>query len=53
LTGHLIAWAAASIRSGAQKAAGAVGPVEAFGLEACVAELSRAGLEISDLDGYR
>ncbi len=53
LTGHLIAWAAASLRSGAQKSAGAVGPVEAFGLEECAAELSRAGLAISDLDGYR
>ena len=51
LTGHLIAWGAARLRAGEQKSAGALGPVEAFGLEACEAELSQAGLTISDLDG--
>jgi short subunit dehydrogenase-like uncharacterized protein len=50
LTGHLLAWGAASLRAGAHKSAGAVGPVEAFGLEACVAELSRAGLVLHDQD---
>jgi short subunit dehydrogenase-like uncharacterized protein len=50
LTGNLLAWGAASLRAGAQKSAGAVGPVEAFGLEECVAELSREGLVLNDLD---
>jgi hypothetical protein len=50
LTGDLLAWGAASLRAGAQKSAGAVGPVEAFGLEACVAELSREGLVLSEVD---
>ncbi len=49
LTGHMIAWGAASLRAGAQKAAGAVGPVEAFGLDKCEAELSRAGLVLSEM----
>ncbi|MGO9341699.1 MAG: saccharopine dehydrogenase family protein [Acidimicrobiales bacterium] len=49
LTGHMIAWGASSLRAGAQKAAGAVGPVEAFGLEQCGAELSRAGLALSEM----
>ncbi len=50
LTGQLLAWGAASLRAGLQKSAGAVGPVEAFGLDACVAEFSRSGLVLSDLD---
>jgi hypothetical protein len=49
LTGHMIAWGAALLRAGAQRAAGAVGPVEAFGLERCEAELSRAGLVLSEM----
>jgi short subunit dehydrogenase-like uncharacterized protein len=49
LTGHMIAWGAASLRAGAQRAAGAVGPVEAFGLDRCEAELSRAGLILSEM----
>ena len=40
LTGNLLAWGAASLRAGAHKSAGAIGPVEAFGLEECVSELS-------------
>ena len=50
LTGNLLAWGAASLRAGTHKSAGAVGPVEAFGLDECVAELSREGLVLSDLD---
>jgi short subunit dehydrogenase-like uncharacterized protein len=49
LTGRTLAWGAASIRAGEQKAAGAVGPVEAFGLEECLAALSKAGLDAEDL----
>jgi short subunit dehydrogenase-like uncharacterized protein len=49
LTGKLLAWGAAAVRAGAQKASGAVGAVEAFGLDECLAALSSAGLEALDL----
>ena len=49
-TGQVLAWGAARLRAGAQKAAGAVGPVEAFGLDECVSELSREGIVLSDVE---
>jgi hypothetical protein len=49
LTGRTLAWGAALIRAGEQKAAGAVGPVEAFGLDECLGALSKAGLDAEDL----
>ncbi|MFZ0668202.1 MAG: saccharopine dehydrogenase NADP-binding domain-containing protein [Acidimicrobiales bacterium] len=49
LTGKTIAWGAASLRAGRQRATGAVGPVEAFGLDVCLSELSSIGLEAHDL----
>jgi short subunit dehydrogenase-like uncharacterized protein len=49
LTGRTLAWGAAAIRAGEQKAAGARGPVEAFGLDESLAALSKAGLEAEDL----
>jgi short subunit dehydrogenase-like uncharacterized protein len=50
LSGRTLAWGAASLRAGRQLASGAVGPVEAFGIDECVAALSRAGLNAEDLD---
>jgi short subunit dehydrogenase-like uncharacterized protein len=49
LTGKTIAWGAASLRAGRQRTAGAVGPVEAFGLAECLSTLSSIGLEAHDL----
>ena len=49
LSGRTLAWGAASLREGKQLAAGAIGPVEAFGLDACVAALAAAGLDATDL----
>lgn len=51
LTGKLLAWGAASLRAGRQKAFGAQGPVGAFGLDECVAAFESFGLTISDLSG--
>jgi short subunit dehydrogenase-like uncharacterized protein len=50
LSGRTLAWGAASLRAGRQLAAGALGPVEAFGLDECVAALSDAGLSATDLE---
>jgi short subunit dehydrogenase-like uncharacterized protein len=50
LTGRTLAWGAASLRAGRQLVAGAVGPVEAFGLDECLAALAQAGLVASDLN---
>lgn len=44
LTGRLLAWGAKSLLAGDQRAAGAVGPVEAFGLAACRTALTSFGL---------
>jgi len=49
LTGRTLAWGAAALKAGRQLASGAVGPVEAFGLEACLEALSSAGLDATDL----
>jgi short subunit dehydrogenase-like uncharacterized protein len=50
LSGRTLAWGAESLRAGRQLAAGALGPVEAFGLDECVAALSDAGLSATDLE---
>jgi short subunit dehydrogenase-like uncharacterized protein len=50
LTGQLLAWGAASLRAGRQRASGAVGPVEAFGLDECLEALSKAGLVLDNPD---
>jgi len=50
LSGRTLAWGAASLLAGRQIASGAVGPVEAFGIEECVAALSSAGMSATDLD---
>jgi len=50
LSGRTLAWGAASLRAGRQLRSGAVGPVDAFGIEECVAALARAGLNATDLD---
>jgi short subunit dehydrogenase-like uncharacterized protein len=49
LTGRTLAWGASSLRAGRQFVSGAVGPVEAFGLEQCLSALADAGLVASDL----
>src|ERR1700722_10298981 len=43
LSGRTLAWGAASLRAGKQLAAGAIGPVDAFGIEECVSALAAAG----------
>jgi short subunit dehydrogenase-like uncharacterized protein len=50
LSGRTLAWGAASLLAGRQLASGALGPVEAFGLDECVSALARAGLTAADLD---
>lgn len=49
LTGKTLAWGASELRQGRQLAAGAIGPVEAFGLDRCVSFLAGIGLEATDL----
>jgi short subunit dehydrogenase-like uncharacterized protein len=49
LSGRTLAWGAASLRAGKQLESGAIGPVEAFGLDSCVAALAAAGLNATDL----
>jgi short subunit dehydrogenase-like uncharacterized protein len=44
LTADLLAWAARRLAAGGARAAGALGPVEAFGLEALRADAARMGL---------
>jgi len=44
LTGDLLAWAARAVADGSARAAGAVGPVEAFGLEQLTAAAATMGL---------
>lgn len=48
LTADLLAWAAAMFRVRAERAVGALGPVDAFGLEAFVAGCADAGLAAVD-----
>jgi hypothetical protein len=50
LSGRTLAWGASSLRSGRQLASGALGPVEAFGIDECVSAAARAGLTATDLD---
>jgi len=50
LSGRTLAWGASSLRAGRQLTSGAVGPVEAFGIDECLAALSRAGLKATDLE---
>lgn len=45
LTGRLMAWAAERLLAGGQAGAGALGPVEAFGLEPLAAGCREAGLD--------
>jgi short subunit dehydrogenase-like uncharacterized protein len=50
LSGRTLAWGAASLLFGRQLASGALGPVEAFGIDECVSAVARAGLIATDLD---
>jgi hypothetical protein len=43
-SGNMLAWAASRVRAGAAHGAGALGPVEAFGLEALEAGVAAAGI---------
>jgi hypothetical protein len=47
LTGKLLAWGAAQVSDGAARAAGALGPVEAFGLPALRDACTGAGLSVT------